>query len=158
MTARCRADDLSEIAISRIPARRNPAEAFKEGESEASFRDEVGVGRERLPAPLTVMFSRPRSRFWSPPAPSGGYQVDVSRRERIDNVSSECFSRPTDARYLSLPDAAERDQWIARRSGWRPAKPDGPALLGGEFIRLGPSSRDNIAGRNQGLAASISCL
>jgi hypothetical protein len=33
---------------------------------------------------------------------SAGYKVDISRGERIGRVSSECFSRPDDERYLSL--------------------------------------------------------
>jgi len=36
------------------------------------------------------------------PPPSGAYEVDISRGERIDRVSSEWFSRPEDERYLSL--------------------------------------------------------
>src|ERR1700759_1494704 len=32
----------------------------------------------------------------------GGYQVDVSRGERIGRVSSEWFARPADERYLNL--------------------------------------------------------
>ena len=31
----------------------------------------------------------------------GGYQVDVSRGERIGRVSSEWFSRPADERYFA---------------------------------------------------------
>ncbi|MGH6823954.1 MAG: DUF932 domain-containing protein, partial [Methylocella sp.] len=33
---------------------------------------------------------------------SSGYKVDISRGERIGRVPSEWFSRPEDARYLSL--------------------------------------------------------
>jgi len=35
---------------------------------------------------------------------TGGYNVDISRGERIGRVSSEWFSRPDDERYLSLTD------------------------------------------------------
>lgn len=40
----------------------------------------------------------------SPPAVSSGFKVDISRGERIGQVSSEWFSRPDDERYLSLSD------------------------------------------------------
>jgi hypothetical protein len=33
-----------------------------------------------------------------------GYNVDVSRGERVGRVSSESFSRPADERYRSLSD------------------------------------------------------
>ena len=35
---------------------------------------------------------------------AGGYNVDVTRGERVGRVSSEWFSRPADERYLSLSD------------------------------------------------------
>ncbi|MFD3191826.1 hypothetical protein ACFMPD_16380 [Sedimentitalea sp. HM32M-2] len=34
----------------------------------------------------------------------GGYKVDVTRGTHVDRMSSEVFSRPDDARYLSLDD------------------------------------------------------
>ncbi len=34
---------------------------------------------------------------------SGGFRVDISRGQRIGRVSSECFARPDDERYLNLP-------------------------------------------------------
>ncbi|MCS3926277.1 hypothetical protein M2175_001308 [Bradyrhizobium elkanii] len=37
---------------------------------------------------------------------SGGYRVDVSRRELVGRVSSEWFSCPADERYLSLDELA----------------------------------------------------
>ena len=33
---------------------------------------------------------------------ASGYKVDVARGQRVGRVSSEWFSRPADARYLSL--------------------------------------------------------
>jgi hypothetical protein len=42
-----------------------------------------------------------RNAFGAPPV-SAGYEVDISRGERIGRVSSEWFSRPDDERYLSL--------------------------------------------------------
>lgn len=38
------------------------------------------------------------------PVRTGGYKVDVSRRERNGRVSSEWFNRPDDEPYLSLDD------------------------------------------------------
>jgi hypothetical protein len=49
--------------------------------------------RQEILPPLTASASPPSS---------GGYEVDVSRGERIGRVSSEWFSRPDDERYLSL--------------------------------------------------------
>jgi len=38
----------------------------------------------------------------APPPRTAPYKVDISRGRRIGRVSSECFSRPDDERYLSL--------------------------------------------------------
>ena len=50
---------------------------------------------------------------------TGGYQVDVSRGERIGRVSSEWFSRPADERYLSLSELARSVRDRADRSRTR---------------------------------------
>ncbi len=47
---------------------------------------------------------------------SSGFNVDVSRGERVGRVSSEWFSRPDDKRYLSLSDLIWRSP-LARGSG-----------------------------------------
>ncbi|MDT9600432.1 DUF932 domain-containing protein [Sphingosinicella rhizophila] len=51
--------------------------------------------------------------------PSGGYNVDVSRGQRIGRVSSEWFSRPADERYLSLSELFESVKRRAERSRTR---------------------------------------
>ena len=43
----------------------------------------------------------PTDAFGAPPV-SRGYNVDISRGQRLGRVSSEWFSRPDDERYLSL--------------------------------------------------------
>ena len=50
---------------------------------------------------------------------TGGYKVDVSRRERVGRVSSEWFSRPADERYLSLSELARSVRDRADRSKTR---------------------------------------
>ncbi len=53
---------------------------------------------------------------------SGGYKVDVSRRERIGRVSSEWFSRLDDERYLSLSELYVFVKGRAERSRTRTAE------------------------------------
>ncbi|PQA88723.1 DUF932 domain-containing protein [Hyphococcus luteus] len=50
---------------------------------------------------------------------SGGYNVDISRGERIGRVSSEWFSRPDDERYLSLSELYASVKGRAERSRTR---------------------------------------
>ena len=57
------------------------------GAQRPSRRD--GYGNVEIPGPLRTM-------------KSGGYKVDVNRRERSVRVSSEWFNRPEDERSLSL--------------------------------------------------------
>ncbi len=51
---------------------------------------------------MTQIITATQRDGFGPPPVSGGYQVDISRGERIGRVSSEWFSRPDDERYLSL--------------------------------------------------------
>lgn len=53
----------------------------------------MNVNASRAVAPADIATDRPVT---------SGFQVDVSRGERISRVSSEWFSRPDDERYLSL--------------------------------------------------------
>lgn len=50
---------------------------------------------------------------------SGGYKVDVTRGQNIGRVSSEWFSRPNDARFLSLGELADAVRGRAERSRTR---------------------------------------
>ena len=52
---------------------------------------------------------------------SGGYKVDVNRRERSVRVSSEWFNRPEDERSLSLDElwASVIVLWLASVFFWR---------------------------------------
>src|SRR5487761_1901946 len=74
---------------------------------------------ERLSAPVVEIFLMNMQVLDARRDMSGGYKVDVTRGERVGRVSAEWFSRPVDARFLSLGELARAVRDRAERSRTR---------------------------------------